>query len=98
MFGGQADNLTNTIARLDGHNYNWDQIGMMNILRKAHNVIFLDSFFLVAGGAGNVMSEKCQLLKGKMFCSEQTPMLDNYYACPELFLIESDYCQQLPCQ
>lgn len=98
MFGGKADELTNIIARLDGNTYEWDQIGTMENSRKAHNVIFIDNVFLIIGGAGNLMTENCQLFNDAMTCTEQTPMLDNYYACPELFPVESDYCQQLPCQ
>ena len=99
IFGGYADDSdTDVIARLDARTYVWTQSGTMNNARSDHNVIYVDSAFLVIGGTGKLSTEKCQLSGNTMSCSTQEPTLDNYTAWPELILVEDDYCQELPSQ
>ena len=99
IFGGYADDSkSNVIARLDATTYVWTQSGTINHARRLHNVIYVESAFLVIGGSGQLPTEKCELLGDTMSCSTQEPTLDNYTAWPELILVEDDYCQELPSQ
>ena len=90
----------NMVAKLDAKTYIWTQSGTVNYPRYYPNVISVNSVFLVIGGnqATKLATEKCQLSDGTMSCSTQAPILENYYAWPELILIEDDFCQEIPSQ
>ena len=93
IFGGYAnDTDTKTIARLDAKTYAWSLSGTINNARRYHNVIYVDSSFLVIGGSGKLKTEKCQLLSSvdRVICTTQEPTLDNYTMWPELILVEDD--------
>ena len=96
LFGGYGSSTLSVIARLDARSYEWSQVGSLNSGRYYHNVIVINGHFLVIGGDGEFKTEKCLMASGSMSCSEQSPTLDNFNRWPELFAVESSYCQEFP--
>ena len=70
--------------------------------RASHNLIYDGQFLLVIGGKTTddnedaMMSEKCTILNEEVECTSQMPVLTDYINYPELFLVPSDYCTELP--
>ena len=52
---------TAKIARLDLATSSWTKLGDLKTARSHHGVIFNGEVFLVAGGRGNLKTEKCTL-------------------------------------
>ena len=99
-FGGYTNytEYDRTIARLDGKTFRWSKLGQLNQGRNGHNVILLQSYFLVVGGynydIGSVMSEKCHYSSGKIKCTAQQPGLYYYIDFPELLAVPDNYCKK----
>ena len=48
--------------------------------------------FLVVGGEGNKLTERCKIEDGQIRCSQQQPGLNYYVYYPELVAVQDDYC------
>ena len=91
-FGGYDGSDLSIIARLDGSLYQWSKVGQLNEVRRGHNIIHLNGFFLVVGGAGTKKTEKCEYKYDQMVCQSQSPSLTNYAYFPELMIVADDFC------
>ena len=103
MFGGDDHfvGITDLIVRLDSkwgpgdevvQPWTWTMVGRLKLARSGHSVIEVNGEFLVVGGLHDKKTERCTLVKGKVTCVAQEPMLYDYMMWPELFLVESDFC------
>ena len=98
IFGGKSSSgnhagYTSIIARYCMKVESWFQAGRLNHARSGHGAIELGSNFLIVGGAGNLMTEKCEIGKDNTVeCTDQQPSLDRYVAYPELFHVPNDFC------
>ena len=93
------------IGRLDSITMVWSKAGDLVNGRYGHNAIFDGSSIIVVGGGyvnsnnhsdHKLKTEKCELSGGKVTCHEQNPLLDNYTKYPELFLVQAEFCKNLP--
>ena len=48
--------------------------------------------FLVIGGEGNKLTERCQDENGQISCTQQRPGLNYYVYYPELVAVSDDFC------
>ena len=64
------------------------------VKRRLHGAIIINGSVLVVGGLNDNPTEKC-LLGDRVNCSEQEPILTNYYSYPELFLVQQTYCSEM---
>ena len=95
-FGGRVDSIfydSNIIARLDTSTLTWTRAGELNLGRKGHGVIANGDVMIVTGGRGNLNTEVCSLQNDVVECSTQWPTLDNYYAYPEMYLVDDTFCK-----
>ena len=84
--------MNGVIARLSAHGH-WIISGQLKTPRYGHNVIFDGELMIVVGGASsNMKTEICEIDDGAVMCSEQNPVLTNYYYYPELLLVPDNYC------
>ena len=96
VFGSDYGNSQNrVIGRLDGETNLWYKAGSMVTPREGHGVIHTGKEFLVVGGGGHKMTERCVEAGGNIECSEITPRLENYYAYPEMMMVTADFCKSL---
>ena len=102
IIGGYTSSESNNkmIARLDSISYEWSKAGDLISGRRGHNAIFDGSDIIVIGGyvgsGVSLKTEKCSIAEGKITCIEQEPSLLNYHEYPELFLVEEDFCTEMP--
>ena len=106
FFGGKDHNnlylddklYHNAIVRLHGQSFKWDKVGTLYSNRYGHNVIEQNGQFLIVGGnnadsGGQMKTELCKYENGQMTCRQQAPILAYYEFYPELFLVNTDFCQ-----
>ena len=95
VFGGviSTTDYGRIVARFDMETREWSQVGALNNGRYGHGAIEIDSSFLIIGGYGEYLTEKC-INNGEnvIECSNQKPSLYKYYSHPELFYVPSNYC------
>ena len=101
VFGGSTGIKVNnqwqgdtTIGKLDAELV-WSKVGDLNESKWGHNVIFDGNYALVIGGRYTMPTEKCTLSTSEVNCTEQNPSLYEYAIYPELFLVPSNFCQNL---
>ena len=86
-----------TIGRLDAISMVWSNAGELMYAREAHNAIYDGTNIIVVGGElGPIRTESCAVSKGLVTCTGQDPSLKNYFLYPELFLVQADFCKNLP--
>lgn len=96
--GGSNSEPISIIARLDVNTYKWSHVGELQTKRGDHNVIQLggrisELSFLVVGGHKDVFpTEKCVFSDGRMYCTEQEPILSGYWHWPELIPVPGHFC------
>ena len=81
------------IARLDGETFKWSLLGKLNTKRSDHGIIQVRNDFLVVGGAGKLMTERCTFISTKtMSCKNQKPELTDFKNRPSLFIVDIKFC------
>ena len=101
VVGGRADGgYITTIGKLDA-NSRWSKAGDLSTARSGHGAIFDGEYLIVVGGSKRgsdpLKTEKCEFGDDGITCTEQSPLLYRYNYYPELFLVEKDFCKNLPC-
>lgn len=100
LVGGRSYSSTDgrTIGRFGMATQKWTHAGDLIIGRHGHNVIYDGKYLLVVGGvsSGGAKSERCKIENGEVTCSSQEPSLQNYSTYPELLLVPSDFCYEMP--
>ena len=96
VFGGKTRFTEKTIGRLDIATQRWSKAGELNRARYGHGVIYDGEVFIVAGGIESV-TESCSLDNDSITCVDQLPKLDMWHVWPEMHLVPSSYCKQVPC-
>ena len=91
MFGGWDDAVVNTIAKFDLNDLTWTKIGKLYQKRHGHSVIAMDDEFLILGGIGTNVAERCRFWHGKLSCAPQEPTLTGYAYNVELFLVPDNF-------
>ena len=94
-------NLKKTIARLTPATNIWTKLGELVEARQGHAAIYAQGHFLVFGGfvdfnSVSYQTERCALKTDQIECNTQSPELEFYAFYPEVFLVSSDYCKNLP--
>ena len=89
------------IGRLDGTTKIWSMVGETVNRRIAGNAIYDGSSFLLIGGNNgtdydSLATEKCSLSNGQIICNELQTNLPDYSHYPELFLIDVEFCKEMP--
>ena len=97
VFGGVIDGPNSkTIGRLDASTLTWAKAGELNYARYGHGAIYNGERIIVAGGAGNKKTESCSVDEnGIVNCIEQAPTLDDYWAYPEMYLVDDAFCKDI---
>lgn len=100
VIGDYSGSHVSTIGRFDLTTRKWTKAGDLVTGRAGHNIIYDGNYLLVIGGyPGNnepVMSEKCSITNGQVTCTSQPPELTNYSYYPELYLVQTGYCKEMP--
>ena len=91
MFGGHSGRSLNGIAKFDMKDLSWSKIGHLYKARHAHSVIAVEDQFLILGGHGTNIAEKCRYWRGKLTCSPQEPTLAEYRYSVGLFLVPDNF-------
>ena len=70
-------------------------VGELNTARAGHSVIRMQYDFLVVGGGGDDLTERCEFYnsQGSIICAEQEPRLMNYAYYPEMHAVTDNYCK-----
>ena len=79
------------VATFDG--IVWTSLGLLNSARSSHNVIWLENRIIVVGGQGDLMTESCTIANNQTTCTDIGPSLKQYRKYPELFIVDSNFCQ-----
>ena len=79
------------IATFDGSV--WSSLGLLNSPRSSHNAIWLENRLIVVGGQGDLMTESCTIANNLTTCTDIAPILIQYRKYPELFIVDSNFCQ-----
>ena len=70
-------------------------MGDMITARREHGAIYTEGHFLIVGGSGTRMTDKCELNEDHVVCEEQTPELVDYAYYAELAAVENDFCSSV---
>ena len=95
VFGGDSGYHVSTIARLGAYSRVWHKMGDLRSARAGHGVILSQGSYLIVGGENTQRTEKCTISGDSITCIDQQPKLEMYSLYPELFPVESDFCQAI---
>ena len=80
------------IAMLDVSTRSWSQVGTLTQGRDGHAVTVRQTDFIITGGFGTTITERCEYANGEMNCVIIEPVLADFYVYPETMLVNEDYC------
>ena len=93
VIGGDNTAHLSAIFKFDGTN--WSAAGALNTARRSHRAIWTGAELIVAGGLGELSSERCVLneLTGEFECTNISPTLINFSLGTGAFAVTDNYCR-----